>query len=87
MHELRGTRTRRVATYPVHFFMQLGNTMTVMGLFRSHQRTLDMAQFRIPIEHVFDGGLIGGRGLLRDMGHYQTRLNIKIAGILVQFAQ
>ena len=67
--------------------MQFGDARAVVLVFRSGERTLELAQFGVAIEHIFDRELVGGRRLLRHVRHDQTWLDLEVAGILMQFAQ
>jgi hypothetical protein len=67
--------------------MQFCDAGTVVLGLRYRERTLELAQFGIAIEHKLDGGLIDGRRLLRNVRHHQRWLDLEVTGILMQFAE
>ena len=41
--------------------------------------SLRVSAVRVAVEHVLDGGLIGGRGFLRNVCEHQPGLNLELA--------
>ena len=87
VHELRRAGPCCISPDPMQIFMKFGNARAVVCLFCGSQCTFQMAQLRVAVEHVLNRQLIGGRRLLGNVGNHQPRLDLQIAGILVQFAQ